>query len=114
MEPGDSRATHGLFCQGLAAISSLGSSAGHLVDRLAICAAGQETILQFTVGVEFARQHPPDDEKEHYNAKSNQRTTSAIGSAVTVCHATSSKWPRLSLSLLILLVSPDGIEPSTY
>jgi hypothetical protein len=62
-----------------------------LLDWLAIRSAGHEAILQFAIGVEFARQQPSDDEQEHHNAESHQGASLAIGSAITVCHATSSK-----------------------
>jgi hypothetical protein len=72
-------------------ISSQSNSTGHLVDRLTIRSPGHEAILELAIGVKLARQDPTDDEQEHHDAEGNQRTSLAIGSAVTVCHATSSK-----------------------
>ncbi len=42
-------------------------------DGGAIGAARHQTILEFTAGVEFARQKPPDGKQYRHNAKSNER-----------------------------------------
>lgn len=56
------------------------------IDRHAIGAARHHAVLDFRVGIEFARQEPADDEQHHDDAERDQRRAAvgAVSTAITI------------------------------